>query len=212
MVGVTGMLVVGGCLQHTNDIPRDHEKLGYNYSRDKDFVYYKGKRIDTTIPHDIEFLRGFLNRSLIIPTDIDHASFKPLSEQYSKDKNKVYYRWIRGGKQFWLVEIPGTDSESFEVLGSSLAKDKNHVWQKDTKIKGADAQTTEVLSSGRVWKDAKNAWFSGNIIKDADAATFESLGDGYHYRDAKKVYWIFNVVKVVEGADPKTFSPKSQSR
>ena len=96
MVGVTGMLVVGGCLQHTNDIPRDHEKLGYNYNRDLDFVYYRGERIDQTTPKDIEFLRSYLKRPLVTPANADCRSFEPLSEQYSKDKNRVYFRWIRG--------------------------------------------------------------------------------------------------------------------
>ena len=200
-------LISNGCLNDQSfDIPKNHEELGYYYSRDKEFIYYRGKRIDSTIPHDIDFLRKHLDRNLTIPTDVDSVSFMPLSDQYSRDKNKVYYKWIRGGKQFWVVEIDGADSESFEVLGFSLAKDKNHVWQRDSKVKEADPLTTEVFTS-RVWKDAKNVWFSGRIIKAADPETFEPIGDGYHYRDSNKVYWIFNIVKVVENADPKKFTP-----
>ena len=200
-------IIQASCLQHSNSDVKNHEQLGYNYSRDLDFVYYRGERIDQTTPKDIEFLRSYLKRPLVTPANADCRSFKPLSEQYSKDKNRAYFRWIRGGKQFWLVEITEADPESFEVLGSSLAKDKNHVWRKDTKVAGADAETTEAFT-GRVWKDRENAWFCGVPIKGVDVDSFEPVGDGYHYRDVNKVYWIFNVVKVVKGANPQNFSPR----
>lgn len=184
------------------------EELGHGYSRKDGSVYYAGKRIDQDVPHDLAFLERFLRRKLTIPTNVDAASFQVLSKQYSKDKGKVYYRWVRGTK-FWFVEIPGADSASFEYLASSLGRDKSHVWRQDSVVAGAHAATTVVLEPpGRVWKDQNHVWFSGSIVKDADPATFEALGDGYHYRDGKRVYWIFNVVKVLEGADPKTFSLK----
>jgi hypothetical protein len=72
------------------------EQLGQGYSRKDGFVYYEGKRIDQEIPHDLDFLESFLKRKLIPPTNVDAASFQVLSKQYSKDRNTVYYRWIRG--------------------------------------------------------------------------------------------------------------------
>ena len=36
--------------------------------------------------------------------------------------------------------------------------------EKDTKVVGADAETTEAFT-GRVWKDHENAWFCGVPIK-----------------------------------------------
>ena len=56
---------------------------------------------------------------------------------------------------------------------------------KDTKVAGADAETTEAFT-GRVWKDHENAWFCGVPIKGVDVDSFEPVGDGYHYRDVNK--------------------------
>jgi hypothetical protein len=197
------LLCLTGCSLHTES---GGEQLGQGYSRKDGFVYYDGKRIDQQTPHDLDFLESFLRRKLIIPTNVDAASFQVLSKQYSKDKNTVYYRWIRGTK-FWFVEITGADSASFEYLASSLGRDKNHVWRQDRIVAGAHAPTTEVLGPpGRVWKDQDHVWFAGRIVKDADPATFEALGDGYHYRDANRKYWIFNVVKVLE--DVATDEPR----
>jgi hypothetical protein len=56
--------------------------------------------------------------------DVDAASFKALSEEYTKDKNKVYYKWISSGR-FWVVELPLADAKSFEVIGSNLAKTRS---------------------------------------------------------------------------------------
>jgi len=186
------------------------EDLGHGYTRKEGHILYSGKRIDQEVPHDLDFLKTFLNRELTIPETVDAASFEALSRAYSKDKSKAYYRWIRGRK-FWVVEITGADAATFEVLGTALAKDKDHLWMKDRKVANVDVVTTRVLDkNGRVWKDKSHVWFYGNIVKGADTATFEALGDGFHYRDAKKVYWIFNVVKVVEDADPKTFKPEKR--
>ena len=198
------LIILSGCSIHNDS---EAEQLGHEYSRKDGFILYQGKRIDEEIPHDLDFLKGFLRRKLITPQNVDATSFKVLSKQYSKDKNTVYYRWIRGTK-FWFVEITGADVDTFEYLTSNLARDKNHVWNRDHIIAGADTAAIEVMGwPGRVWKDNKHVWFVENVVKDADPATFEALGDGYHYRDAKRVYWIFNVVKVLENADPETFTP-----
>lgn len=181
------------------------EDLGHGYSRKEGFVYYKGKRIDKEGAHDLDEFAVIARRKLTLANNVDAASFKALSHDYSKDKNKVYYKWI-SGRQFWVVEVQGADPATFEALSLALAKDKNYIWKEDRKIEGSDPSTITVFTD-RVWKDAKQVYFYGNVVKGADAATFEALGDDYHYRDADRVYWIFNVVKVVEGADPKTFKP-----
>lgn len=179
------------------------EDLSHGYTRRGELIYYKGKRIDKEGAHDLAEFVAAAQRKLALASNVDAASFEALSYDYSKDKNKVYYKWI-SGPRFWVVEIPGADPGTFEVLGLALAKDKNHVWKEDRKVERADPRTIQPFTD-RVWKDAKHVWFSGNVVKGADAATFEAMGDGYHYRDATRVYWIFNVVKVKEGADPTTF-------
>ena len=184
------------------------EDVGHGYSRKAEFILYKGKRIDKEGAHDLDEFAVVARRELTLATNVDAASFEALSPDYSKDKNKVYYKWI-SGRRFRVVEIQGADPATFEVLGLALAKDKNHVWKEDRIVEGADPGTTQIFTD-RVWKDARHVWFYGTVVKDADAATFEALGDDYHYRDATRVYWIFNVAKVVEGADPKTFKVRGE--
>ena len=152
------------------------EELGYGYSRKDGSVYYTGKRINQDVPQDLAFLERFLRRKLTIPTNVDAARFQVLSKQYNKNKDRVYYRWVRETK-FWFVEISGADSASFEYLVSSLGRDKSHVCQQDSVVVGARAVTTVALGPlGRVWKDRSREWFSGSIIKGAALATFEALG------------------------------------
>jgi hypothetical protein len=181
------------------------QELGHGYTREGEFIYFEGKRIDREGAHDLDEFAVIVGHELTLANEVDAATFQGLSEDYSKDENKVYYKWI-SGPRFWVVEIPGADPATFEPLGLALARDKNHVWRADTVVGGADARTARSIEAGRVWLDANHVWVNRKIVEGADPATFEAMGDGYHYRDAKRVYWIFNQVRVVEGADPKTFT------
>lgn len=185
------------------------EELGNGYSRQGDHIFFKSKRIDSAGAHDIDELAVIVGHKLTQCSNVDAASFRVFSQDYTGDKNKVYYKWI-SGPRFWVVELADADPATFKVLSLGLAKDKNHVWKDDSKVEGADAGSAKAIEAGRVWLDANHVWFNSNAIEGADPKTFEAIGDGYHYRDAKKVYWIFNVVKIVEGADPKTFKPKAK--
>ena len=70
-------IIQASCLQHSNSDVKNHEQLGYNYSRDLDFVYYRGERIDQTTPKDIEFLRSYLKRPLVTPRMLTAGAFNP---------------------------------------------------------------------------------------------------------------------------------------
>ena len=176
------------------------EDLGKGYSRKGGFIFFEGKRIDQEGAHDINKFSRAAGRKLTLCSKVDAASFEVLSEEYTKDKNKVYYKWISPGR-FWVVELPKADAATFESVGFNIAREKKHVWWYGTAQRGVDAATVMVVNDSFVWKDAKNVWYQHQQIVGADPMTFEHLQQAF-YRDAKRVYWSS---KPLEGADPKTF-------
>jgi hypothetical protein len=178
----------------------DVEVLGHGYSRQGEFIYSNGQRIDQAGKEDFKQFAKFANLELSQCADVDAASFKALSEEYTKDKNKVYYKWISSGR-FWVVELPLADVSSFEVIGFNLAKDSRHVWWYGQPLQGVDPKTVELVNEGFVWKDASSVWYQTAEISGADAKTFRHLDQAF-YKDANRVYWS---TTPLEGADPDTF-------
>jgi serine/threonine protein kinase len=183
-----------------NDNAIHGDVLGHGYTRVGEFIYFDGQRIDQAGKRDIDEFAQFIGQDLTLCSDVDASSFKALSEEYTKDKNKAYYKWISPGR-FWVVELPKADVKSFEVIGFNLARDSNHVWWYGSILSEIDAATVEVVEDGFVWKDAKGVWYQDERIEGADAKTFRHLDQAF-YRDAKRVYWSSTPL---DGADPDTF-------
>lgn len=178
----------------------DKEVLGHGYSRQGDFIYFDEQRIDQAGRDDFDRFAKHANLKLSQCTDVDAASFKALSQEYTKDKNKVYYKWISNGR-FWVVELPLADPQSFEVVNSNLAKDAKSVWWYGEPLPGVDPTTLELVNPGFVWKDAKSVWYQRTELVGADAQTFRHLDQAF-YQDANRVYWSMTPL---EGADLDTF-------
>ncbi len=206
MFGLLMVIALGMLLQATPSDPRSQldetkaEVLGHGYSRDGDFIYFSKQRIDQAGKEDFDRFARSTNLKLSPCADVDAASFKALSEEYTKDKNKVYYKWISNGR-FWIVELPLADAKSFEVIDSNLAKDKNQVWWYGEPLPGVDPKTVEIVNAGFVWKDAKSVWYQRTKISSADAKTFQHLDQAF-YRDANRAYWSMTPL---DGADLDTF-------
>ncbi len=166
---------------------KDKEVLGYGYFRQGDFICFDEQRIDQAGKEDFDTFAKSNNLKLSQCVDVDAASFKALSEEYTKDKNKVYYKWT-GSDRFWVVDLPLADAKSFEVIGSSFARDAKHVWLKGELLPGVDPMTAELVNPGFVWKDATSVWYQGRKISGADAKTFQHLDQAF-YRDANRIYW-----------------------
>ena len=178
----------------------DHD-LGHGYSLHDGHIHFAGQRIDQTGKN--ELLKKFesaAGRPLKLAHDVDAPSFVALSEEYSKDKNKVYYKWISPGV-FCVVTIPDADPKTFQVMDFNLARDKKHVWRTDMVIEGVDATTAEVVHPKFVWKDKNQVYYQFNPIPDADPATFRHLDQAF-YSDSANVYWGGHKL---ENADLKTF-------
>jgi hypothetical protein len=180
--------------------PTTAEVLGHGYSRKGGFIYFDGQRIDQAGKDDVKEFAQSVGRELTLCHDVDAASFKALSEEYTKDKNKAYYKWISPGR-FWVVELPEADARSFEVVGFNLAKDTRGVWWYGRVLPEVDAATVELVKEGFVWKDAKNVWYQHEKIAGADPKTFRHLAQAF-YGDANRVYWSNTPL---DGADPSTF-------
>ena len=180
------------------DAPRT--SVGNGYARDERYVFFKGERIDQAGQHDIEKFARAVGHPLTLCKDVDAPSFVSMSEEYSKDKNKVYFKWISPGR-FWVVELAGADPATFAVLDSGLAKDAKTVWKADRIIGGADPATATVINPHWTWKDRNRVYYQGSVITGADPATFKHIGQGF-YRDAKQVWWCTDPLP---GADPDSF-------
>lgn len=178
----------------------DPMSLGHGYSRRGDHIYFEGVRIDQAGRETLAGFQRTLGRRLTLANNVDAATFTALSEEYSKDKNTVYYKWISPGL-FWVVEIPNADPATFEVIDSNLAKDARRVWRTDVPIRGADAATAEVVNQGWVWKDCRSVYYQFTRIAGADPKTFRHLDQAF-YADANHVYWSDTRLN---DADVKTF-------
>ena len=178
----------------------DQRSLGHGYSRHGDYIYFEGVRIDQAGRETLEGFQRTLGRRIVLANDVDAASFIALSEEYSKDRDTVYYKWISPGR-FWVVMIPNADPATFEVMDFNLAKDANRVWRTDVPIKGADAATAQVVNPGWVWKDKHSVYYQFTPFVSADPESFRHLDHAF-YRDAKHVYWSSTRLS---GADVNTF-------
>jgi len=174
--------------------------LGHGYERRGDVIYFNAQPIDLAGRADLDRFERTLGRRVKPATNIDAASFEVLSEQYTKDKNAVYYKWISPG-WYLVTEIVGADPATFEALDSDLARDARHVWRVDLIFPDGDAATAEVVTPGYVWKDRNTVYYQHLPMKNADPRTFRHLDQAF-YRDAKHVYW--SNERLI-GADPDTF-------
>ena len=205
-VVLVSFAAVGGVLEQFNVAKQsgvtaaEPEQLGHSYERRGDFIYFDDKRIDKAGRTDLDRFEMYLGRRVTPANDIDAASFEVLSEQYTKDKFAVYYKWISPG-WYCMCEVVGADPETFEVLDSDLAKDASNVWRSDVVFPAGDAATAEVVNKGFVWKDRNAVYYQHIPMAGADPRTFRHLDQAF-YRDAENVYWSSD--RLV-GADPDTF-------
>ncbi len=86
------------------------------------------------------------------------------------------------------------------ILGNGFIKKNNQIFLNDTIIKGADAETFEIISYD--WsKDKSHYYYFGKPVHEIDYSSFKFLD--YHY--AKDKYHVFYDNIIIEGADAKTF-------
>src|SRR5688572_18578040 len=180
--------------------PNSVQELGHGYQRSADHILFRGKRIDVEGRNDIDSFAAAVGHALTLCHDVDASSFVPLSQEYAKDKNRVYYKWISPGR-FWVVELPDANPDTFAFLDFNLAKDDKHVWKSDMVIAGADPATAEVVHPHWTWKDRNRVYYGSHVLGGADPATFRHLGQAF-YGDAERIFW---GTTMLAAADVRTF-------
>ncbi len=187
--------------------PVDEQQLGHGYVRRGEHIYFEGgvqsgvpsARIDKPSKRIVNGFKRALGKSITVCSAPDAATFKALSEEYTRDKNKVYYKWISPGV-FLIVELPKADVATFKAINFTHAADKNSIWYLDEPIPNSDPATARLIDN-RVIKDSKRVYISGAPQPHLDAKTFRHAGTGY-FTDANGAYW---GRKRIEGADSATF-------
>jgi hypothetical protein len=185
--------------------------LGHGYVRRDGAIHFIGggttgtgadaTRIDMPSPMLLKKVVDSQFGSFKTTEGLDVASFEALSEEYTRDKDRVYHKVISPGV-FLVIVLPEADPASFEVLASNLARDRKHVWYYERSQPGADPSTLEVVNERfAVFKDKDSVHYQSERIAGADPASFRHLGSGY-YRDKNRVYW---GPEPVPDTDPATF-------
>lgn len=150
--------------------------------------------------------------------EIGLDSFVILDEFYVKDKNYVYKTGTDpDSREFKVFKIENADPDSFKVIKRGLAKDKNYVYADISIIKYIDPRTFEDLT-GKYYKDKNHIYYydldygaSGEfncrncrIIEEVDMESFEVISEFGYAKDKNHVY---KEGEILEGEDPKTFTP-----
>lgn len=155
------------------------------YTRDKNFVYSFGRKIDGADSDTFKVLgdyyakdknSAYCDRKKMDPS-VDINSFQSLDYNYAKDKNSVYKHGLKIDR----------DVDSFIIINSMYSKDNLGVYFEADfvpleKIEGADPHTFEV-----VYQKNSNGYIINEYAKDKNNV----------YRDGQ----------LIEGADPKTYKP-----
>jgi hypothetical protein len=138
--------------------------LGQGYVRRDGAIHFIGggitgtgadaTRIDTPSPQLLKKVVDSRFGSFKTAEGLDVASFEVLSEEYTRDKDRVYFKVISTG-EFIVIVLPDADPKSFDLLAPLVARDRNHVWYYDRTQPGADPATLKLVDGGGVYKDGK---------------------------------------------------------
>ena len=128
-----------------NSDPSSFEILEYGYSRDNNYAYYNGVKIEGMKGEKFTIIKDCylgsdgiaLCNGLTKLEPSDATTFKAIECGYYKDQNNVY---LNG------QVLDNVDSESFEILSWGYTKDKNAVYCDLKLIEGANPATFEVLA------------------------------------------------------------------
>ncbi len=184
--------------------------LGHGYVRRDGAIHFLGggttgtganaTRIDMPAPELLRMIARSHFGPFTTAEGLDVDSFEALSVEYTRDKERVYFKVISPGV-FLVIALPDADPATFEPLAFNLARDKNHVWLNDRIQWEADPSTLVLVDGGRAFKDKDSVHYADQTIIGADPATFTHIGSGY-YRDKNHIYWCMDPIP---DADLSTF-------
>ena len=133
------------------------EVLGNYIAKDKNNVYYKGRKMENVDSASIKTFGNFIgkdkNRVFYITgnediKDVDAKSFEIMGDtRYFRDKNNIFV--IKYSNDFpdgeGFIKLPNIDRNSFITLSEEFGKDKNGIYYIGEKIDGINPNNVRVI-------------------------------------------------------------------
>ena len=164
------------------------------FAKDKNNVYYNGKKLDGIVPNDFEQIQSYFIKDKngiykfeedeneqdlkITPINakIDFKNFKELDWKYFGDDKNIYYFDEESFKK-----VDKADINSFERIDfTGFFKDKNNVYYEGEKIEGIDMNSIEVIN-GMCIKDKNSVFYEGKKLRNISPTNFNIFDGGMSY-------------------------------
>ena len=149
------------------NIDRDYIQIvRLNLVKDRDFVYYEDKKLKVS-PNDSLFVnRNVTNKSL---PDINVGyGF------YVKDFQNAYYVKIDEDRNIEEIKLEDANVDKLVSWNDILAKDGKNIYYYGKKIDYIDASTFDGRGFGYA-KDKNNIYYDVTIVKNADYKSFKEI-------------------------------------
>ena len=164
------------------------------FAKDKNNVYYNGKKLDGIVPNDFEQIQSYFIKDKngiykfeeseneqdlkITPINakIDFKNFKELDWKYFGDDKNIYYFDEENFKK-----VDKADINSFERIDfTGFFKDKNNVYYEGEKVEGIDMNSIEVVN-GMCIKDKNSVFYEGKKLRNISPTNFNIFDGGISY-------------------------------
>ena len=164
------------------------------FAKDKNNVYYNGKKLDGIVPNDFEQIQSYFIKDKngiykfeegeneqdlkITPINakIDFKNFKELDWKYFGDDKNIYYFDEESFKK-----VDKADINSFERIDfTGFFKDKNNVYYEGEKVEGIDMNSIEVIN-GMCIKDKNSVFYEGKKLRNISPTNFNIFDGGMSY-------------------------------
>ena len=164
------------------------------FAKDKNNVYYSGKKLDGIVPNDFEQIQSYFikDRNGIykfeededeqnlkitpINAKIDFKNLKELDWKYFGDDKNIYYFDEESFKK-----VDKADINSFEQIDfTGFFKDKNNVYYEGEKVEGIDMNSIEVVN-GMCIKDKNSVFYEGKKLRNISPTNFNIFDGGMSY-------------------------------
>ena len=164
------------------------------FAKDKNNVYYNGKKLDGIVPNDFEQIQSYFIKDKngiykfeegeneqdlkITPINakIDFKNLKELDWKYFGDDKNIYYFDEESFKK-----VDKADINSFERIDfTGFFKDKNNVYYEGEKVEGIDMNSIEVVN-GMCIKDKNSVFYEGKKLRSISPTNFNIFDGGISY-------------------------------
>lgn len=164
------------------------------FAKDKNNVYYNGKKLDGIVPNDFEQIQSYFIKDKngiykfeegeneqdlkITPINakIDFKNLKELDWKYFGDDKNIYYF-----DEDSFKKVDKADINSFgQIDYTGFFKDKNNVYYEGEKVEGIDMNSIEVVN-GMCIKDKNSVFYEGKKLRNISPTNFNIFYGGISY-------------------------------